>query len=375
MRILIAEDEPSNLEEIERILLDANQNFELQSCLNPFDALSAFGSNRFDAALLDIQMPGLSGLTLAEQLRQKQSDLPVIFLTAHNTFATEAFELRATDYVLKPIRPERLLMAIDRIERPERHERRERRIEQAVLATVNPQIRVFGGLSLNAMGKDVQWDRVKTSELFAYLLMKKGVRVHKDELCDELWPNLDAQRALANLQVTMCRLRKTLSCFDRSDVCITFSNHYYMLTLGDIPYDLDLFDEWSGSADVQSLRKSIELYTGDCLEPEGWIWAETQRARYQKKYQHVVRELAGIHVKNDQLTQAESILRQAVSRFEPDDATASLFLNVAARLGGRSSLAEAYRLLLDRYDQTLAISPPASVQRTYQALTHAIIKA
>ena len=68
-----------------------------------------------DAVFLDIQMPGLTGLDLAQVLSRFKSPPPVVFVTAHEEHAVAAFELRAVDYVLKPVREERLAEAVRRV--------------------------------------------------------------------------------------------------------------------------------------------------------------------------------------------------------------------------------------------------------------------
>jgi DNA-binding LytR/AlgR family response regulator len=68
-----------------------------------------------DALFLDISMPGLSGLELAQVLARFKSPPPVVFVTAHEQHAVEAFDLNAVDYVLKPVRAERLAEAVRRI--------------------------------------------------------------------------------------------------------------------------------------------------------------------------------------------------------------------------------------------------------------------
>ncbi len=71
----------------------------------------------FDAVLLDIRMPGADGLALAQAMRMLQQPPAVIFVTAHAEHAVEAFELEAVDYLTKPVRLERLQMALQKVER------------------------------------------------------------------------------------------------------------------------------------------------------------------------------------------------------------------------------------------------------------------
>jgi two-component system response regulator AlgR len=78
-------------------------------------ALALLQARPVDAVLLDIRMPGDSGLQLAARLRAMQQPPAVIFVTAHTEHALKAFELAATDYLTKPVRRERLLASLERV--------------------------------------------------------------------------------------------------------------------------------------------------------------------------------------------------------------------------------------------------------------------
>jgi len=81
-------------------------------CEDALHTREALQTNTPDLLVLDVEMPGLSGIQLAKSLKQ----LPmVIFITSHPNYAAEAFELDAVDYLVKPVRPERLLRAIDKV--------------------------------------------------------------------------------------------------------------------------------------------------------------------------------------------------------------------------------------------------------------------
>ena len=84
-------------------------------------------SSEVDAVFLDIQMPGLTGLELAQVLSRFQTPPPVVFVTAHEEHAVDAFELDAVDYVLKPVREDRLAEAVRRVVEARRGAARRRR--------------------------------------------------------------------------------------------------------------------------------------------------------------------------------------------------------------------------------------------------------
>lgn len=83
---------------------------------NAAQALAGIAQSKPDIVLLDVQMPGLSGIALAAQLaRQADAHVPaIIFISAHDAYALDAFEVQALDYLLKPVRATRLLDALRR---------------------------------------------------------------------------------------------------------------------------------------------------------------------------------------------------------------------------------------------------------------------
>jgi len=84
---------------------------------NAVQAMEVLQRQVFDVALLDIHMPGADGLALATALRGLQNPPALVFVTAHAEHAVQAFELEAVDYLTKPVRLERLQVALQKVER------------------------------------------------------------------------------------------------------------------------------------------------------------------------------------------------------------------------------------------------------------------
>ncbi|WP_408897704.1 LytR/AlgR family response regulator transcription factor [Nocardioides sp. R1-1] len=115
LRVLVVDDERPALDEL-TYLLDADARVgEVVACQSATEGLRILREREVDCVFLDIQMPGLSGLELAEVLGRFKQPPPVVFVTAHEQHAVDAFDLRAVDYVLKPVRPERLAEAVRRV--------------------------------------------------------------------------------------------------------------------------------------------------------------------------------------------------------------------------------------------------------------------
>jgi DNA-binding LytR/AlgR family response regulator len=114
MRVLIADDEPLACRRLE-ILLSRRAWIEVVgSARDGRSALDAIETLAPDTVLLDIQMPGLDGLQLAELIARRSAAIAVVFVTAYDAFAVRAFEASAADYLLKPVEPERLDQALGR---------------------------------------------------------------------------------------------------------------------------------------------------------------------------------------------------------------------------------------------------------------------
>lgn len=115
MRCLVIDDERPALDELVFLLERDLRVTSVQGCDSATEALRVLQETEVDAVFLDVQMPGLTGLDLAQVLSRFREPPPVVFVTAHEEHAVAAFELRAVDYVLKPVRAERLAEAVRRV--------------------------------------------------------------------------------------------------------------------------------------------------------------------------------------------------------------------------------------------------------------------
>ena len=115
MKILIADDEPLARMRLRALLKEIGEHEVLDAeASNGKEVLDMSRAYQPDLVLLDIGMPGLNGMDAAKKLREFPTPPAVIFTTAYGEYALEAFEQQAVDYLLKPIRKDRLLQALDR---------------------------------------------------------------------------------------------------------------------------------------------------------------------------------------------------------------------------------------------------------------------
>jgi two-component system LytT family response regulator len=153
LRTIIVDDEPLALRLLESILADFAGVELIDKCRNGREAVRAVQQHAPDLLILDIQMPGMTGFDVIKYL---QADLVpmVIFCTAYQRYALDAFDLYAVDYLLKPISANRLQLAVDRANAryQKEHERREEK--GMLLGAINEIARRVHGKSEKVSADD-----------------------------------------------------------------------------------------------------------------------------------------------------------------------------------------------------------------------------
>lgn len=133
MKCIIIDDEPLAIDVIESYLLQIGGIEIIAKCTNPLDAITMLSKNQVDLVFLDIQMPNLTGIDLVKTVH----NIPqFIFTTAYPQYAIDAFNLNATDYLVKPIPFQRFLKAVSKAK--EKHELEHHQDRPNVVAA-NPQ--------------------------------------------------------------------------------------------------------------------------------------------------------------------------------------------------------------------------------------------
>jgi two-component system, LytTR family, response regulator len=113
IRVLIADDEPPSRRKVRRFLEQDPEIGEIQEAGSGEQALAALRNFAPDLVFLDVQMPGMDGFTTLAAVPEPR-EFHVVFLTAHQQYALQAFQAEALDYLLKPVDPERFERALER---------------------------------------------------------------------------------------------------------------------------------------------------------------------------------------------------------------------------------------------------------------------
>jgi len=352
IRAVLIDDEPLALERLKRLLLPHEGVQVVGSFTSTRQAIDCIPGLHPDVAFLDIEMPGINGLEATEQILAACESMDVVFVTAFNKYAVEAFELNALDYLLKPVSEERMAKAIRRLlaRRGATIERRRAGDFRRILCFGRFEVADsdFKPLSLN-------WRTVKCRELFAYLVLYRGIPLTKDRIIESLWPDLPMERTDSIFHTTLYYLRRVLQ--DHLNTCAVryARNNQYILTLGKVYYDVDYFERMVAAGQGQGreapagLERAVQVYRGDYLEEEYFDWAAAERNRLQWLYLGALKHLSKDSIRLKDYAAAEAFLRRWLGREPLAEEAVRLMMEVHARQGNHQQLHrdfEGYRKLL-----------------------------
>lgn len=212
MRVLLADDEELQLlrlESVVRKVLPAE--CEVSCYVNPVLAWEENEDKRVDLAFLDIEMPVLNGIGLAKKLKKNNPQVNIIFVTAYDHYALDAYKLHASGYVTKPVNAETVRAEVEALRYPVEMKARNKL-----------QVKCFGNFEVFSLGAPLNFRYAKTKELFAYLVDREGAAVNVNELNAILWEE-DHKSYLRNL---IADLRSALRSVGAEDVLVNRRNAY-----------------------------------------------------------------------------------------------------------------------------------------------------
>ncbi len=201
MRILVVEDQPDLNEIIVRKL--KSEHYSVDSCLTGDEALSYLACAEYDAILLDIMLPGITGLGILRKLRKSGDTTPVLLLTALSSVEERVagLDAGADDYLVKPFDFDELLARLRAlIRRGGERASSEIHCADLIMNTASREVTRDGkAISLTAREFDI----------LEYLLTHQGKALSRDKICNHIW-NYDYEGASNVIDVHVYQLRKKI---------------------------------------------------------------------------------------------------------------------------------------------------------------------
>lgn len=247
MRIILVDDENLQLirleNEAKKVL---PENADILTYLNPLEALKDNKDKLVDIAFLDIEMPGMNGIQLAKELKKVNPLINIIFVTAYNNYALDAYKIHASGYLSKPVSASKIKEEIDALRYP---------VE--LQGQKKLQIKCFGNFEAFHNGEPIRFSYKKSKELFAYLVDREGSAININELNAVLWEE-DHPSYLRNL---IADIQQTLKAIDCQDVFIKRYNECFI----DVDkVDCDAYEYKKGNPNA------IRMYRGEYIIQYSW---------------------------------------------------------------------------------------------------------
>ena len=311
IRAIVVDDERPSMDKMAKLLGDSGIVDLKGKFLNPWAAIEYLKKVKIDAAFLDIEMPEMDGFELANQILDLQGWTAVVFVTAYNEYAVEAFRLNALDYLMKPVDHKRLKETLDRI-------------MQEKSISVNQsraQVRCFGRFKVIIGSGEVKFRTGKAEELLAYLIDGRGAEVSRDEIIDRLWPEYDGDKAVAHFNTTLYYVRKAML---QNGIQVSIEHSRGCYRLDATPLDCDYHRLLSLMAAPKAINditiadyeEAAALYTGDYLASNQFQWPERNRMLVKEKYIQLLLNMADYYKSTGKHSKAVEILKTGL-RHEP----------------------------------------------------------
>ena len=247
MKVILVDDEPLSLE-LFRIECGGMPGFDVAGLFDrAADALAYAEHNPVDFALLDIDMPEMSGIELARRLREVRPGMVIIFVTAHPEYAADAIHAKADFVVFKPYEREDILDALERARLLS--ERQRKRI----------RFRTFGHFDMFVDGELVRFKSAKAKEMLALCVSRLGGEVNIHELVDVLWAGTGDQGL--GYRTTIKALNDALKEQGAEKI---LKRRRSVLALDTGEFDCDLRDFKAGKADA------VNAYHGEFMQQYDW---------------------------------------------------------------------------------------------------------
>ena len=362
---IVVDDERLILSEIEAMVQKTGFIHVAKAYSSAFEALEEVESVRPQVAFVDIEMPELNGMALAEKMLEKDPSIQVVFITAYNQYAVKAFELNALDYILKPINPRRFTKTVKKI------------ASSITVPEGGPEgtleIQSFGSLEVKIAGKRVKWERSKAEELFGFLLMNIGQPVHKETIIEMLWPDYDPRKAIPILQTSVCKLRNIFAPL-KEQVKLDYASSRYCLTFPGCTCELCFVEDVLKNAPIMdrevypTVERAAKLISKGFLRGQGYLWAVEKDEQLRTRLQGLLKSRADYWLIRENWQGAVKPLKLLLEIVPYDEEANNQLLMCYAKIRDGAGIIDHFswlaKVLRDDYD----MEPALSTRQLYRRL-------
>lgn len=264
MLVIALDDERIALENLTDAILKAIPEAELHSFRNSDDAVAFASRNVIDIAFLDIKVRSENGLAVAKYLIERNPRVNLIFTTGYAEYASKAFSIHASGYILKPVTAGKIMEEMEHLRYPMKNKNIPR-----------VRIRAFGRFEVYIDGTPASFRYAKTREFLAVLVDQKGAMCNTGTLSACLWEDDDPDAHKSYLKNLRSDLVNSLASYGCEDILARGKG-----SIGILPDRIicDYYNYLQG----RSRKGSIDDYRGEYMSQ--YSWAEYTHALLENDY-------------------------------------------------------------------------------------------
>lgn len=257
MHVIYVDAEKTEWDQFQQIIEKFSEVTSLHLFLDTKEVLEWIESNPVDVAFLDTEIGDEKGIELARQLKEINTKICIVFVTAHTQYALEAFDVDAIGYVLKPYFEKDIEKEWKKVSK------------MCPVKRKKVEIKTFPNFQVKVDGEVLRISNAKSKELFALFVERMGAGLTSGEAISYLWPNRINDTSTQTLyRMTLKRLMDTLRAVNAENIIDSSGREKYLRTE---LVDCDFYKVLDGD------KEAVRYYTGEFMKE--YSWAEERNAQ------------------------------------------------------------------------------------------------
>lgn len=294
IKVLLVDDELPALREMEFLLKGHEGMHVVGTCQTAQEAKQKVRELSPDCVFLDIGLPGVEGLELAEAIGELKPGVNIVFVTAYSDYALEAFKVHPLDYIVKPVDEKRFQLTVEHLIKQVEFKKKMQEKETRTVIRCMENFEIF---TESETKKHIRFATRQVKEMFAYLISRYERLVSRDELIEQVFGGAENDKTVNLLHVTAYKMRSALEEIGAPRSSITIRGNYTLETAEGVCDYVDFMKFVSAYSaidddNIATAEAVADLYRGPFLDNEDYAWALDLRAGLELEYERLMLGIA-----------------------------------------------------------------------------------